>query len=195
MMLHDEKAKGFHNRLPYCLGLFALVASFSLLPLGLRAVAAGQGDEEMQNSVTTMVLPLADAARGKGTFVAKGCVICHSVNGVGGTAAPALDAGSSNTVDLLGFVSRMWRGAPAMLELQAVELGYQIELNAQEIADLATFAADRSTQQSFQLSDIPEPMQTWMLNEPYWDDGDWPEGMKEYPDLEEFFNSEKGGTL
>ena len=177
------------------LGIIA-ATSVSLAALaGMALAAEGEGASSM--GASAVILPLPDALRGQKTFVAKGCVICHSVNGVGGRAAPALDADPDNSsqVDLLGFVARMWRGAPAMLELQAIELGYQIELSGQEIADLAAFSSDALVQEGFSMDAIPEPMQTWMLNEPYWEDGDWPEEFQEYPDLEEFFDSEKGHPL
>ncbi len=146
-------------------------------------------------SPRAIVLPLADAAHGRQLFVSKGCVICHSVNGVGGRAAPALDAIAVEEgdhvppVDPLDFVARMWRGAPAMLDLQAIELGYQIELTSQDLADLAVFANDAGMQSDFSLEDVPEPMWDWMLNEPYWEDENWPERL-----LDGFPGAEEEGT-
>lgn len=143
-------------------------------------------------SPQAIVLPLADAAHGRQLFVSKGCVICHSVNGVGGRAALALDAVAVEQgdpvppVDPLDFVARMWRGAPAMLDLQAIELGYQIELTSEDLADLAVFASDAGAQSDFSLEDVPEPMWDWMLNEPYWEDENWPERLMDgYPGTEE----------
>ena len=143
-------------------------------------------------SPQSMVMPLADANHGRQLFVSKGCVICHSVNGVGGRAAPSLDAVAVEQgdvvppVDPLDFVARMWRGAPAMLDLQAIELGYQIELTAGDLADLAVFVSDAGAQSDFTLEDVPEPMWDWMLNEPYWENENWPERLMDgYPDLEE----------
>ncbi len=40
----------------------------------------------------SILFPLLDPARGRALFVDKGCVVCHSVNGVGGEIAPVLDA-------------------------------------------------------------------------------------------------------
>ncbi len=171
-----------------------LAAGLSLHPS--EAVAESPSGETIagRNSLSprAMVFPLADGAHGRQLFVSKGCVICHSVNGVGGRAAPALDAFAAeegeapSPVDPLDFVARMWRGAPAMLELQAVELGYQIELSAEELADLAVFASDAGAQASFTMEDVPEPMWDWMLNEPYWVDDSWPEKLFEgYPNVED----------
>ena len=67
-------------------------------------------------------------------------MFCHAVNGVGGKAAPPLDAvRDTRTIDVLEFAARMWRGAPTMIVLQEMELGYQIELTGEEIAHLAAF--------------------------------------------------------
>ena len=175
-------------------GLGVAVLGSTLLPLAdAYAQSASQETVGAKNPLSprAVLLPLADVAHGRQLFVSKGCVICHSINGVGGRAAPALDAlaveegEAAAPVDPLDFVARMWRGAPAMLELQAVELGYQIELSAQELADLSVFASDAGAQAGFTLEDVPEPMWDWMLNEPYWVEDNWPEKLFEgYPNVE-----------
>jgi mono/diheme cytochrome c family protein len=115
-----------------------------------------------------------DGANGRALFVDKGCVICHAVNGVGGKAAPALDAEiGGSAVDPLEFAARMWRGAPAMIELQSVELGYSISLTADEIGDLAAFAADREQQKTFTVDDLPETIKNGLLDEQFWEIEDW----------------------
>lgn len=127
--------------------------------------ARGAGDGG--TGVGQLIMPIPDAERGRGLFIVKGCVVCHSVNGVGGHAAPTLDAlAGDSLVDPLGFASRMWRGALAMADLQATELGYQIELSGQEIADLAAFAANADEQSLLQESDIPELMRGWTIDDP-----------------------------
>ena len=151
------------------------------------AVAGTAGSSSFAQEPDTrrpaLLLPAFDPQVGRQLFVGKGCVLCHAVNGVGGKAAPALDAPipeeGSAPIDVLGFVSRMWRGAPAMLELQAIELGYQIELSAQELADLAAFAGTAAAQEGFGPHDIPEVMHYWVLDEPYWEEDDWPEELLE----------------
>lgn len=128
----------------------------------------------------TVILPMVDAERGRRLFVTKGCVLCHAVNGAGGAAAPALDAsGSSEQLDLMGFVVRMWNGAQAMIELQAFELGYQIELTGEEIGDLAAFAASPEAQRRFALQEIPDAMQSWIIDKPYWMGEGWPESFEQ----------------
>ena len=76
---------------------------------------------------------------------------------MGGLAGPPLDAGEDPAIiDPVGFAARMWRGALAMAELQAMEFGYQVELTGSEIADLAAFAATPSAQVGFSEAEIPE---------------------------------------
>lgn len=51
--------------------------------------------------------------------MSKGCVRCHSINGVGGTNARSLDWSTmSGPVNPFDFAARMWRGAPAMIAVQ-----------------------------------------------------------------------------
>ena len=82
----------------------------------------------------TLIMPVPDAERGRQVFGAKGCVVCHAVNGVGGNAGPALDGeNADNEIDPLDFAARMWRGARAMSVLQSMQFGYQIQLTGAEI--------------------------------------------------------------
>ncbi len=127
-----------------------------------------------------IILPLVDAEDGRRLFVTKGCVLCHAVNGAGGIAAPALDAdGSSEQLDLMHFVVRMWNGAQAMIELQALELGYQIDLTGEEIGHLAAFAASPEGQRGFSLQEVPDAMQSWIIDKPYWMGEGWPESFEQ----------------
>ena len=154
------------------------VVACALLSTGMGASAMGEQPAAAPEVNPQIVLPAVDAARGRELFINKGCVVCHAVSGVGGMAAPALDAPEGvENVDLLDFVARMWRGATAMAELQAIELGYFIELSGEEIGHLAAFASDPAAQQGLTIEDVPEPMRDWFLDEPYWVEQDWPEGM------------------
>lgn len=115
-----------------------------------------------------------NSANGKALFVDKGCVVCHAVNGIGGKAAPALDAEiGSPAIDPLDFAARMWLGAPAMIELQSIELGYTIYLTADEIADIAAFAGDVQEQKTLSLDQVPETLQSGFLDEQFWEVEDW----------------------
>lgn len=117
---------------------------------------------------------LANPEAGRTLFVEKGCVICHAVNGTGGKAAPPLDAPiGAPALDPLEFAARMWRGAPAMIELQSVELGYTIYLTATEIADLAAFANDRESQKLLTEDSLPPDIKAGLLDQRFWEMEDW----------------------
>ncbi|MCI5048372.1 MAG: cytochrome c [Aquisalinus sp.] len=127
-------------------------------------------------SAITVEVPEVNARRGRILFTVKGCVICHQVNGVGGTAAPTLSASRQpDSINPLTFTARMWRGAAAMTQLQNIELGYTIELDDQDFADLAAFAESPEEQALFTLDSVGEEMQTWFLNDRYWITGNWEE--------------------
>ena len=114
------------------------------------------------------LVSFGNSERGRALFTGKGCVVCHSINGVGGKAGPALDADpSAPGLDVFEFAARMWRGAPTMIVLQEMELGYQIEFTGQELADLARFIHDAEAQRSFQETDVPELIRDWMVDEVY----------------------------
>jgi len=126
-----------------------------------------------------VVMPEVNPRRGRILFITTGCVICHQVNDVGGTAAPQLDRPLSQaSVDPLAFSARMWRGASAMSALQSIELGYVIELDGQDIADLAAFAASSEERLLLTLDSVPAAMQDWFLNSPYWRTDGWSEYRK-----------------
>lgn len=104
-----------------------------------------------------VAIPPMDPARGRRLFVEKGCVVCHSVNGVGGDLGPPLDAGEMpRPMNSFEFAARMWRGAPAMTALQEQILGDVITLDGQDLADLVAFAHDEDEQAKLDESDIPE---------------------------------------
>jgi cytochrome c len=140
------------------------------------ARAVDTSSQLAQRQGQMIVVPDVDAMRGRRLFVKKGCVTCHSIKDVGGKAAPALDAPKSSTsVNLLDFAARMWRGASAMQELQSIELGYRVELTGNELGDLAAFAADPAAQEGFSIDEVPDLLKDWFIDEPYWEQGEWPE--------------------
>ncbi len=104
-----------------------------------------------------IVMPPMDAARGREVFVQKGCVACHSVNGVGGDLGPALNAADMpSPMNSFEFAARMWRGAGAMIALQEDLLGEAISLDGQDLADLVAFAHDAEEQAKLTEDQIPE---------------------------------------
>ncbi len=115
--------------------------------LSAQAATAGPG----------LLMPDFDAALGRTLFASKGCVVCHSVNGVGGEDAPALDYDTAaGPMDPFEFAAKMWRGAEPMIYMQQDELGNQIELNGAELAAIIAFAHDEDEQKLFSENDIPE---------------------------------------
>lgn len=162
-----------HSPLPFTTALVGTIAVAVGLALAAGPATAQSSAKKRQavQSRLSVVLPVIDALRGRRLFVTKGCFICHSVKGVGGKAAPPLDATSSNVpIDVLGFVGRMWKGAPLMFELQSMELGYRVELKAGEMADLAGFIGNAKAQEGFSLAEIPEVVRDWMVNKAWWKD-------------------------
>jgi len=104
-----------------------------------------------------IALPPLDAERGRQLFVDKGCVVCHSVNGVGVEVGPSLDAAEMpSPMNAFEFAARMWRGAPAMAAMQEAELGAVIDLSGQDLADLVAFAHDAEEQKKLTLDQVPE---------------------------------------
>ncbi len=104
-----------------------------------------------------LVLPPMDSSRGRAIFAEKGCVVCHSVNGVGVDIGPSLNAGDMPApMNAFEFAARMWRGAAAMTAMQEAELGGVISLTGQELADLIAFAHDAEEQKKLTESQIPE---------------------------------------
>ena len=113
-----------------------------------------------------LMLPSMDAARGRALFAEKGCVVCHSVNGVGGIDAPMLDAEfMDEAMNPFEFAARMWRGAGPMVMLQEDELGGQIDLTGQELADIIAFVHNASEQKRFSEADIPQEIEEMMHHE------------------------------
>jgi cytochrome c len=146
-----------------------------MLAVGLLVVPAGaqtlqhdgtgsaEGIDRLKTGKPEITLVDMNAARGRTLFVSKGCVICHSVNGIGGETGPNLDAqGASPKIDVFEFAARMWRGAEVMLAFQKQELGYQILLSGSELADLTAFAHDRKEQEKLKETDIPIKMRRLM---------------------------------
>lgn len=141
-----------------------------LVALALPAYASGN-THETDDAATAepmaagLILPRMDAVEGRRLFASKGCVVCHSVNGVGGEDAPMLDA---ELMDLpmnpFDFAARMWRGAEAMVELQRDELGDVIELEGEELASIVAFVHDADEQAKFSNADIPENVQQMMVH-------------------------------
>lgn len=109
------------------------------------------------------VVPSMDPARGRVYFATRACVVCHAVNGIGGTDGAALDIEKQpETVRVLDFVSRMWRGGLPMMRLQRRLLGEQIDLTGEELADIIAFLHSPEEQRKFSEADIPDFIRDFM---------------------------------
>lgn len=124
--------------------------------------------EEMERVMAAMqdiglAIPSLDPVHGRELFVGKGCIVCHSVNGIGGEVGPPIDAANmAHTMNAFEFAARMWRGADAMIAMQKELFGDQIELSGQDLADLVAFAHDADEQAKLHKEDIPERFRTLM---------------------------------
>jgi cytochrome c len=158
----------------------ALIAGFLVIGL-LPNHASSQETGMMKNMMGPgLMVPEMDPTRGKQLFASKGCVVCHSVNGIGGEDAPPLDA-STMTLPMnpFEFAARMWRGAEAMVAMQREELGDPIELTGAELADIIAFVHDAGIQSQFSEKDIPERIEKLMGHMDEMGDGDHEESETE----------------
>jgi cytochrome c len=104
-----------------------------------------------------LVMPAMDASKGRKLFASKGCVVCHSINGVGGEDAPLLDAEYMDSpMNPFDFAAKMWRGAEAMVMMQREELGDVIELTGDDLANIIAFVHDPVQQATFSEEEIPK---------------------------------------
>lgn len=113
-----------------------------------------------------VAMPPMDSERGRQLFLEKGCVACHSVNGIGGDLGPALDAKDMpQPMNAFEFAARMWRGARSMTELQEDLLGDVISLDGQDLADLVAFAHDEHEQEEVTEDQIPDRFRALIANQ------------------------------
>jgi len=123
----------------------------------------GGGMQGRQMMANGLYMPAMDPALGRKLFASKGCVVCHSVNGVGGKDAPTLDASTMQMpMNPFEFAARMWDGAAAMIAMQEDELGGPIHLAGHELASIIAFAHDAAEQAKFSDADIPEQIRDLM---------------------------------
>ncbi len=121
-------------------------------------VGVGQG--------VRLVMPIMNPARGKKLFVAKGCVACHAINGVGGHDAPAMDAHvKGQMMNPFDFAAKMWNHAPGMIAAQEAALGEQIYFTGPELADIIAFVHDDEAQHVFSEADLTAQARKMMDHE------------------------------
>jgi cytochrome c len=103
---------------------------------------------------------------GKKSFVEKGCVACHAINGIGGHDATPMDAHRQmGLVNPFDFAASMWNHAPAMVAAQEDALGEQIYFTGQELADIIAFMHDDSAQHGFSEADLTPVARKMMEHE------------------------------
>jgi mono/diheme cytochrome c family protein len=153
--------------------ILALSAGFAAL-LAAPAAFATNGDahdpqvsDQLSRSgfvlENGLAVPAFDAERGRKLFASKGCVVCHSINGVGGEDAPEFNAEWMDPpMNAFDFAANMWRGAGAMIAMQDEELGGQIELDGEELAAIIAFVHNADEQKKFTQDDIPHDIEELM---------------------------------
>ncbi len=160
-------------------GRMPLIIATVLLAMTLPAAASGSGDHkaekkhdaakdegQAENPVMMsgsgvqggLLMPMMNPARGRKVFAAKGCVACHQLNGVGGDHGPSINMTKMGPMNPFEFAAKMWRGAGAMIALQEDELGEQIELSGQDLADIIAFVHSPTEIANFKMSDVPHPI-------------------------------------
>ena len=156
---------------------FSMIAAASLLVATGAFAGAGHDSDDNDGHAKTetghaqlasrsgpqLIMPMMNSARGRVLFAAKGCVACHSINGIGGEDAPNLDAHSMQPyMNPFEFAARMWRGAASMIVMQEEIFGEQIEFTGEELADIIAFLHDDAEQHKFSEADIPPEIMPMM---------------------------------
>lgn len=135
------------------------------LPAGAQQASEVSGSMSRAGFVLEngLAIPAFDPELGRRLFASKGCVVCHSVNGIGGEDAPEFSAEYMDSpMNAFDFAAGMWRGAPAMIAMQEEELGEQIELSGEELAAIIAFVHDAGEQAKFSQADIPHDIEELM---------------------------------
>lgn len=147
------------------LGVLVVAGTLSGGDLSASTHGATQPTRSMSGMMGPgLMMPSMDPVQGRTLFASKGCVVCHSVNGVGGEDAPPLDAAlMPQVMDPFEFAAKMWRGADAMIYLQREELGDQIEFSGDELANIIAFVHNPSEQKKFSEDDIPTQIKQLMM--------------------------------
>ncbi len=110
-----------------------------------------------------LIMPIMSPERGRKVFVSKGCVTCHSINGVGGEDAPAMDDHTKEPlVNPFAFAAKMWDHASGMIAAQKDELGGQLNFTGRELADITAFIHDEDAQRNFGEKDLTPKIKEMM---------------------------------
>lgn len=129
-----------------------LLVSGAVLSAGLALADPEHTSDEAEHEpvAVRLIMPNMDAARGRELYATKGCVACHSVNGVGGEDASSMDAHDMEPyMNPFDLAARMWRMAPFMIEAQEEAMGEQIQFDGDELSAIIAFLHDDAEQHKF----------------------------------------------
>jgi len=163
--------------LPAVMAALLLPAAFSAFTDRTAFAADPAQDSKMRTGDRTrrvqLTIPIIDPKRGRQLFVTRGCVLCHAINDTGGRGGPPLDRiGDGKAADILDFTARMWRGAYAMIELQNMELGYQLDFSGEDLGHIIAFLYDKSERSKFSGNDVPDLIKDMFIDKPFSADDD-----------------------
>lgn len=143
-----------------------LAVAFALAPVAAQLTRGGAANaaEAAVEISPGLVLPPMNPTRGKQLYAAKGCVVCHAINGVGGTDAPDISVGTmAPAMNPFDFAAAMWNHSQGMIAVQMDELGGQIEFeDGQELADIVAFIHDGALQKAFTVDDVPPDIRQYL---------------------------------
>ena len=121
--------------------------------------------EEHEHVEVHLAMPMMNSERGMRLFATKGCVTCHSINGVGGHDVANLDAHTMEPVmNPFDFFAKMWAMAPIMIEAQEEAAGHQFLFTGDELADIIAFVHDDERQHEFTEALIPPEIMKMMYH-------------------------------
>ncbi len=159
--MKEENMRRF-STFAFVVGLAAL-ANAGFAKDGVASTHGQAGSMMEGGSRAMLMMPMMNPARGRELFASKGCVVCHSINGIGGEDAPPLDAATMpGAMSPFDFAAKMWRGAEAMIYLQREELGEPVDLTGDELADIIAFVHNGDEQKKFSESDVPDRIKDLM---------------------------------
>ncbi len=147
--------------------VLGLATAVSALALSSATTMAGEEEEEYALPEAAIIIPVMNPEHGRKLFAEKGCVICHSINGVGGHDAISFDEESEfkGPINPFHVAAKMWQHAPEMIPAQQEELGKQIELDAQDLADIIAFLASPDLRKTFSEDMVPERIRKAIEND------------------------------
>ncbi|MFV2003088.1 MAG: c-type cytochrome [Paracoccaceae bacterium] len=134
-----------------------LTASLVVAVVAGAGVAFASSDQNIDDDgsdhapvIIRLIMPNLDVNLGRELFASKGCVACHSVNGVGGDGASPLDAHDMDPyMNPFDLAARMWRMAPYMIAAQEEALGAQIQFSGDELSSIIAFLHNDAAQHQF----------------------------------------------